>query len=72
MQYEGEECFVEALHSLVDIARSTDLAQYVGDGWYTSKTKVIDNAIVGLLCRTKQQVKRSVEMKANTNKPKNS
>lgn len=47
-QYFPEECFVEAFHTFVEIARATDPAQYVKQGWYTSRTKVIDNAVVGL------------------------
>ncbi len=45
-----EKCFVEAFHIFVGIARATNPVQYMGDGWYTSRTKVIDNGIVGLLC----------------------
>ena len=29
------------------IARMVNASQYVGTGWHTSRTKVIDNAIVG-------------------------
>jgi hypothetical protein len=48
-----ERCFREAFSAFVAIARQANPAQYVGDGWYTSQTKVIDNAIVGLWCWVK-------------------
>ena len=50
-----EECFVEAFHAFVRIARDTNPAQYVGSGWYTSRTKVIDNAVVGLACLARHE-----------------
>jgi len=56
LQYNPEECFVEAFHAFAQIARACDPVQYVGAGWYTSRTKVIDNAIVGLSCWAKHQV----------------
>ena len=45
-----EDFFIEAFCAFVRIARAANPVQYVGDGWYTSRTKVIDNALVGL-CR---------------------
>jgi hypothetical protein len=56
LQYSPERCFQEAFDVFVRIARTADPAQYVGDGWYTSRTKVIDNAIVGLWCWVKTKV----------------
>jgi hypothetical protein len=53
-----EKCFVEAFGAFVTIARATNPAQYVGTGWYSSPTKVIDNAIVGLWCLVKAQLKK--------------
>ena len=38
------------LGEFVCIARATDPVQYVGNGWRTSRTKVLDNALVGF-CR---------------------
>ena len=49
-QYSQSECFEEAFHSFVAIARAVNPEQYVGDGWNTSGTKVIDNALVGVFC----------------------
>lgn len=52
-----ERCFKEAFSAFVDIARAANPEQYVrGDGWYTSRSKVIDNAIVGLWCWVKAKV----------------
>ncbi len=51
-----EECFVEAFHAFVRIARATNPTQYVKNGWYTSRTKVIDNAVVGLWCRARYEL----------------
>jgi hypothetical protein len=50
LQNFPERCFREAFVAFVEIARAANPAQYVGDGWYTSRSKVIDNAIVGLWC----------------------
>ena len=57
LQNFPERCFREAFDAFVGIARATNLAQYVRDGWYTSRTKVIDNAIVGLWCWVKAKVR---------------
>jgi hypothetical protein len=56
-QNSPERCFREAFTAFVTIARETNAARYVGDGWYTSRTKVIDNAIVGLWCWIKAKVR---------------
>jgi len=50
LQNFPERCFREAFAGFAAIAREANPAQYVGRGWHTSKTKVIDNAIVGLWC----------------------
>ena len=47
-QYEQIKCFREAFQYFVHIAKSVSPQKYVGDGWNTSRTKIIDNAIVGL------------------------
>jgi hypothetical protein len=39
--------FDRAFRSLAKLAQEVSPAQYVGDGWHTSRTKVIDNALVG-------------------------
>lgn len=52
-----ERCFREAFAAFAEIARQANPAQYVGDGWYTSRTKVIDNAIVGLWCWVRARVR---------------
>jgi hypothetical protein len=49
-QYNQAAVFHESFTAFVDIARSVKLEQYIGDGWNSSITKVIDNAIVGMLC----------------------
>lgn len=49
-QYRQGEFFTQAFAAFADVARSTNPQQYVRDsGWHTSRTKVIDNAIVSLL-----------------------
>ena len=48
-QNKQEQFFNLAFENFVKVARATNPAQYVGVGWHTSSTKVIDNAIVGLL-----------------------
>lgn len=47
-QYGQDRCFREAFAAFVLIARAVNPARYVGAGWNTSSTKVIDNAVVGL------------------------
>jgi hypothetical protein len=58
LQEHPEKCFAEAFGAFVKIARVTNPVQYVGKGWYSSRTKVIDNAIVGLWCLASAQLKR--------------
>lgn len=41
------EVFKQAYKTFIRIARSVKPEQYVGHGWNTSQTKVIDNAIIG-------------------------
>jgi hypothetical protein len=51
-------CFKEAFAAFTRIARDAHPRQYVREGgWYTSQTKVIDNAIVGLWCEIKARVR---------------
>lgn len=48
-QYSQEKVFRRFFAAFVTIARRANPRQYVGAGWNTSQTKVIDNAIIGLL-----------------------
>ncbi len=48
-QYKQEACFVQAFAGFAQIARRTNPAQYVSNGWHSSRTKVIDNALIGLI-----------------------
>lgn len=57
LQNFPERCFREAFTGFAAIAREANPAQYVGNGWYTSRTKVIDNAIVGLWCWVKAKAR---------------
>lgn len=57
LQNFPERCFREAFTGFAAIARAANPAQYIGDGWYTSRTKVIDNAIVGLWCWIKAKAR---------------
>ena len=49
-QYRQDEIFYDAFERFAVIAKSVNPRQYVGSGWRTSVTKVIDNAIVAF-CR---------------------
>jgi hypothetical protein len=55
LQNSPERCFREAFAAFATIAREANPVQYVGDGWYTSRAKVIDNAIVGFWCWAKAE-----------------
>jgi hypothetical protein len=48
-QYGQEKVFRRFFATFVAIARRTNPEQYVGEGWNSSRTKVIDNAMIGLL-----------------------
>ena len=48
-QYGQRICFAEAFGAFVQIARLVNPSQYVNRGWNSSRTKVLDNALVGLL-----------------------
>ncbi len=50
-----ERRFAEAFASFVAVAQITNPVQYLKSGWYSSRTKVIDNAVVGLCCGLKLQ-----------------
>ena len=47
-QYGQSDCFRKAFGAFVHIARQVNPQQYVGrHPWHTSRTKVLDNAVVG-------------------------
>lgn len=48
-QYRQRTCFAEAFCAFAQIARAVNPSQYVNRGWNSSRTKVLDNALVGLL-----------------------
>ena len=51
-QYNPERVFLNIFEGLVDIAQRTNPKQYVDDeGWHTSRTKIIDNAITSYCLR---------------------
>lgn len=54
-QYGQADVFHRSFAAFVEIARRANPAQYVGAGWNSSRTKVIDNAIVGMLCEEKER-----------------
>jgi hypothetical protein len=68
-QYEQKKCFEHAMAGFAEIARRTNPAQYLGNGWHSSRSKVIDNAIVGFIMSQKASTSPShvkVERKAPT------
>jgi len=56
LQYRQGRCLTQALVAFARIARAVDPRQYVGNGWNTSSTKVIDNALVGLFIAAEELV----------------
>ncbi len=52
-QNNPERVFRLMWQGFTTIARQVDLSSYVGDGWRTSRTKVIDNAIVAFVKKEK-------------------
>ena len=66
-QYRTEECVAEALRAYVQIAQATNPGQYVKDGcWHSSRTKVIDNAIVGFVLVALQKIRMEAEPSGRT------
>jgi hypothetical protein len=55
-QYDQRHCFAEAFSVFAQVARVVQPSQYVGKGWNSSRTKVIDNAVVGLVRSLKDRV----------------
>ncbi|MDH2404208.1 hypothetical protein QCM77_30280 [Bradyrhizobium sp. SSUT18] len=57
-QYEQRSCFGHAFVAFTRIARKTTPNQYISNGgWHSSTTKIIDNAIVGLIRSTSQSAR---------------
>jgi hypothetical protein len=46
-QYGQAALFRRTLTAFAHIAQATQPAAYVGDGWRTSTTKILDNAVIG-------------------------
>jgi hypothetical protein len=62
-QYGQAECFKKAFAAFVYVSRQVDPQQYVGrHPWHTSRTKVVDNAVVGCvetIVTTAQEAKKA-------------
>jgi hypothetical protein len=63
-QYEQRACFEQAFAAFAEIARRTNPGQYINSGWHSSRTKVIDNAIVGLISDQQAAAEKSGIVKA--------
>lgn len=48
-QNEQERVFRSMFRGFATVASQVDPAQYIGSGWWTSRTKVMDNALVALV-----------------------
>jgi len=46
-QYQQKKVFIEAFRYFAAIARDVSPGRHVGAGWRTSRTKILDNALVG-------------------------
>lgn len=55
-QNRQSACFHQAFDVFVRVARAVNPGQFVGAGWNTSKSKVIDNAVVGLFVAAEELV----------------
>jgi hypothetical protein len=70
-QYEQRACFEQAFAAFAQISRRTNPAQYVGDGWHSSRTKIIDNAIIGFISDQQAAAEKGGIVKAQkTNRQK--
>lgn len=49
-QYGQEKVFGVSFRTFAQVASKLDLEQFLSDGWCSSKTKIIDNAIIGFVC----------------------
>lgn len=59
-QYRLKDCFKEAFLAFVEIARKVNPQQFVSSGWNSSRTKVIDNAIIGMLIDIELHVSKQI------------
>jgi hypothetical protein len=57
-QYRQRQCFREAFSAFAEIARSVGPENFVGTGWRSSRTKIIDNALIGMLMSKKSEITR--------------
>ena len=48
-QYDQRECFLEAFGVFAQVARTVNPSQFLNKSWNSSRSKVIDNAVVGLV-----------------------
>jgi hypothetical protein len=71
-QYEQRAVFEQAFAAFAEIARRTNPGQYVNSGWHSSRTKVIDNAIVGLISDQQAAAEKSGIAKAQKTNRQNS
>lgn len=55
-QYDQAYCFEQGFRAFQKIARIANPNQYIGSDWNTSLTKIIDNAIVGLILYKKTEL----------------
>lgn len=46
-QYAQEKIFTVGFITLAGVAQDTRPSSYVGEGWRTSQSKVLDNAVIG-------------------------
>ena len=49
-QYSQQDCFREAFYAFAKIARNVNPEKFVQTGWRSSRTKIIDNALIGMIC----------------------
>lgn len=64
LQYKQEDCVQDAFSTFTQIATKIDAARYVAEGWNTSRTKVLDNAIIGFILAdelARPQLRRSAK-----------
>lgn len=52
-QYSQQDCFREAFSAFAKIARNVNPEKFVQTGWRSSRTKIIDNALIGMICAQK-------------------
>ena len=63
-QYQNSQssCFTTIFKYYSRIAKAVDLGQYVGEGWHTSRSKVIDNAVIGFKVHALLQARAHVDV----------